>query len=272
MPPNTSLPVSARARAPLFPEPEPDDLSSYVHRQSIGGLGMALPVLVWLIAGWRPTEGLQRWRMLGSVSAYYYTGSVAAFVGILFALAVFLFTYRGYDNEHGRRDRIAAIIAGAAALLVAFFPTDAPSGLTVPSWWTSVTGTIHFTAAAILFCTFSFFSLFLFPMSKVKAGAPLPPDKRARNAIYVSCGVAMLVCILWAAGASLAHAPIFWPEALALEFFAASWLVKGRADRTAVTACWRTLHYGRHPGELVDTVLSAVRGAPRKDSPPRARK
>src|SRR6266545_2173362 len=51
--------------------------------------------------------------------------------------------------------------------------------------------------------------------------------------------------------ALITRAPIFWPEAVALEFFAVSWLVKGRADRTAAAAGRRTLHYGRHPGQLV---------------------
>ena len=245
---------------PLFPAPEPDDLSSYFHRQFIGSLGLALPVLLWLIAGLRPTDGLPRWKVLSSVSAYYYTGSVAALVGILIALAVFLFTYRGYDNEHRRSDRIAAIVAGIAAVSVAFFPVEAPSDSLAPSWWTRWTGTLHYASAVVLFGAFIFFSLFLFPKTKVKDGEPLPRDKRARNRIYLSCGVAMLACMVWAGSALLARASIFWPEALALEFFAVSWLVKGRADWTAVAAAKRTLHYGRHPRQLVSDVWSAILG------------
>jgi len=49
-----------------------------------------LPLLLWVIAGWRPTTGVQPWELMSSVSAYYYTGAVAAFVGILVSLAVFL--------------------------------------------------------------------------------------------------------------------------------------------------------------------------------------
>src|SRR5262249_48684730 len=127
------------------------------------------------------------------------------------------------------------------------------------SWWTSWTGTLHYVSAVVLFGAFIFFSLFLFPRTKVKNG-PLPPDKRARNGIYVTCGVAMVACTVWAGLALLIRAPIFWPEALALEFFAVSWLVKGRADWTAVAAGRRTLHYGRHPGQLVSDVWSAILG------------
>lgn len=259
MTPQTSPPTSVRALEALFPTPEADDLSSHSHRQFIGCLGMALPVLLWLLAGWRPTKGLPRWEPLSSVSAYYYTGSVAAFVGILITLAVFLFTYRGYKNEYRRRDRIAAIIAGGSAVMVALFPTDAPGDLSVPFWWTPRTGTIHYISAIVLFSAFIFFSLFLFPQSKVKKAEPLPRDKRMRNWIYIFCGAVMVVCMLWAGIALFKGAPIFWPEALALEFFAVSWLVKGRVIRTAVVAGRRTLHYGRHPSQLVGEVWSAIR-------------
>ena len=45
-----------------------------------------LPLLLWLIAGLRPIEGLQHWTPLGSISAYYHTGAVVVFVGILVSL------------------------------------------------------------------------------------------------------------------------------------------------------------------------------------------
>lgn len=254
------VPASNRALEPLVPKVEPDDLSGHAHRQFIGILGLVLPILLWLIAAWRHGTEPPRLNVLSSVSAYYYTGAVAAFVGILISLAVYLFIYQGYDNEYRRRDRIAATIAGAAAVLVAFFPTGAPDGFPRPSWWTGRTGTIHNVSAAVLFGAFIFFALFLFPKSKVKKGNPLPLDKRVRNGFYISCGVAMAVCMAWAGIAGLANEPIFWPEALALEFFAVSWLVKGRVEQTAVAVGRRTLHYGRHPGQLVAKARSAIRG------------
>lgn len=118
---------------PFFPPAEPDDRSGHLHRQMIGYLGMVLPILLCVIAGLRPTEGLKEWKLLDSISSYYYTAAVAAFSGILVALAVFIFTYRGYENERRRRDRIAAVIAGVAAILVATFPTAAPGGVLPPS-------------------------------------------------------------------------------------------------------------------------------------------
>ena len=97
------------------------------------------------------TGSLQPWKILESVSAYYYTGDVAAFVGILVALSVFLFTYRGYSNAYRRRDQCAAIIAGTVAIGVAFFPTGDPASLPVPSWWTPQTRTIHYFSAVVMF-------------------------------------------------------------------------------------------------------------------------
>jgi hypothetical protein len=212
------------------------------------------------MAAWRPTEGSQRWELLSSVSAYYYTGAVVVFVGILVALGVFLVTYRGYDNEYNRFDRLAAIIAGVAAIGVAFFPTEAPLGVPEPSWWTPKTGTIHYFCAFVLFSAFIFFTVFLFPKSKVKKGEPLPSNKRKRNFFYRLLGGAMLVCmVLIFIIRKFTEGSIFWPEAIALEFFAVSWLLKGRADWTLARAGMRALHYGRHPGQLADKVRRIIR-------------
>jgi hypothetical protein len=258
--PSNGDPIADRPRDPLVVASEPDDLSSHSHRQLVGSLGLALPLLLWLIAGLRPTEGLPRWGLLRSVSAYYYTGAVAAFVGTLVALAMFLVTYRGYDNEYRRRDRLAAIVAAAAAVLVAFFPGRAPADLPGPSWWTPRTGAIHWVSAVLLFSALSFFALFQFPKSKVGDGEPLPAGKRLRNGIYYLCGGVMAGCMVWAVIGGAAGKSIFWPEALALVSFAVSWLVKGRADRTAIAAGRRTVYYGRRPKELAADIWDAVRG------------
>ena len=252
--------ASRPAFEPLFAQSGSDDLSTHAHRQLIGWLGFLLPLLLWVMVGWRPTEGLERWEPLSSVSAYYHTGAVAAFVGVLAALAVFLFTYRGYDNEDRRRDRGFAIIAGVSAIGVAFFPTSAPDGVPAPTWLAPWVWTIHYVSAGVLFGSFIVFSLYLFRKSDVKKGTPLPKEKQRRNGVYVICGVAMLGCMGWVAGAAKAHTPIFWPEALALEFFALSWLVKGRAEWTVATAGRRTRYYVRRPRRLAGEVRKAMRG------------
>lgn len=221
------------------------DLSSHCHRQLIGWLGGLLPILIWLVAGWRPTWEIEPWILLNSVSAYYHTGAVAVFVGVLAALAVFLLTYRGYDNEDRRRDRFFAVLAGVAAVGVALFPTGVPEGFDEPEWLGWGTKTIHYASAVTLFGSFAIFSLYLFRKTDVKKGEPLPADKRNRNRVYLVCGIAILVFMAWAGIAGILRAPVFWPEALALEFFALSWLVKGRADWTVKRAGERTREYVR---------------------------
>lgn len=208
---------------------EPVDLSQRAHRRLIGWLGFLLPPLLYVLAGLRRTQGLPRWRVLDSVSAYYYTGAVGVFVGVLFALSLFLFTYRGYRGV--RADRLVGGLGGSAALGVALFPTGAPVGLDAPTWWTCAMGVVHYTSAVLLFVSFILFALWLFRKSSVPKGANRPVDKRRRDNICLACGIVMIVSVLWAAISSARHAPIFFPEAFAIEAFAFSWLAKGEAHQ-----------------------------------------
>ncbi len=200
-------------------------LSQKAHRQLIGLLGLSLPIVLILVAGILPTPELRRWELLESVSAYYYTSGTAVFVGILGALALFLFSYRGYDNDVA--DRWVGKIGGISAAGVAFFPTGAPDSLSEPSWWFPVMRNLHYVAATSLFLVFIVFSLWLFRKTSTPAGQPLPPGKRLHNRIYLVCGIIMILCVLWAGSSLFTGAPIFWPEAIALIAFAVSWLVKG---------------------------------------------
>ena len=216
---------------PPPPQPRlPDDLAGDATRRLIGWIGLLLPAVLVVLTRWR--DGVAIWRSLDSISAYYYTGAVAAFVGMLVALALFLFTYRGFANANNKFDRGAGIVAGAAALLVAFFPTAAP--LTVPklSWWRPWTGVLHHGAAAVLFFAFAFFALWLFPLSKTGRRE----IKGWRNKIYVLSGLVILACILWAFASGLTDKPIFIPESIALIAFSVSWLVKGYAVDIAIGA------------------------------------
>ena len=212
-----------------------DDLSSHTHRQLIGLLGMLLPILVVIIAWLRPTEVLPGTELLNSVSAYYYTGAAPVFAGLLAALATFLFTYRGYSSRTNKVDRIAACIAGGAAALTAFFPTGAPEDSLRFDWWAAWVGKAHLAFAGLLFTTFIFFALVQFRRSR-RARGDLTRDKKIRNAIYLVCGCGMIGCIVWIiVNKMVLHKSIFWPEALALQFFAVSWLAKGRIDLTMRT-------------------------------------
>jgi len=185
-------------------------------RRAIGTLGLALPVV--LLAGGAVLfdAGQQP-----SISDYHGTGMRDVFVGLLFAIGVFLWAYRGYD----RADAWTGRFAGTCAVAVALFPN------------TGGTKVVHFTAAALFFLALAGFSFFLFTKSS-EPKDERPAGKRRRNAVYRACGIGIVVCI----GLILAYkgvegdiawldtiGPVFWLEALAVWLFGASWLVKGDA-------------------------------------------
>jgi len=217
----------------------PKDLSQQVHRRLIGFLGLFLPVLLYVVAGLRPTEGLPNWVLLPSVSAYYYTGAVGVFAGVLFALSLFLFSYPGYRDVIA--DRLVGWLGGCAALGVALFPTAAPDGLSEPSWWSPRLRVVHYVSAGLLFFAFILFAIWLFRKSSVPDKRDRPPEKRWRDAVCLTCGLTMIGCVLWAASSLITQAPIFWPEAIAIVAFAISWLVKGEAHQLVVDAIRRLL-------------------------------
>ncbi len=216
------------------PSDAPLNLTQQAHRRLIGILGLLLPGLLYLVAGLRPTAPLPRWSALSSVSAYYYTGAVGIFVGVLFALSLFLLTYPGYKDVLA--DRIVGTVGGLAALGVALFPTGAPLGVCPPPWWSRTLQYIHYASAITLFIAFILFSIWLFRLSSVPRGQPRPDDKRRRDTVCLACGLVMIVAVLWAASSVVTHVPIFVPEAIAIVAFAVSWLVKGEVYQPLVSA------------------------------------
>jgi hypothetical protein len=200
--------------------------SDHAHRQLIGYIGLVLPIILIIIAVDR--DGLETWRALESISAYYYTGAVAAYVGMLIALALFLVTYRGYkESKYYWADRAASITAAVAALGAAFFPAPAPKGMTNLPWWTPGMGDLHYVCGVALFAMFAVFALWLFRITP--SGEQAPSDKKWRNGAYLTCGIAIVANLIWAGVAGLNGGSIFLPESLALVAFSVSWLVKGYA-------------------------------------------
>lgn len=186
-------------------------------RRAIGFVGLALP-LVLLVGGWL-VFGMA---LEPTISDYHGTPMRDVFVGMLCAIGVFLWAYRGYGAE----DLFASQFAGTFALVVALFPN------------VGATSTVHFAAAALFFVTLALMSIFLFTKSKDPKGQR-PAGKRHRNAVYVACGVGIFACLaaivvykVWleaAVDGLAAIGPVFWLESLAVWFFAASWIVKGEA-------------------------------------------
>jgi hypothetical protein len=216
-------------------EPRPvrdndDDDASRSHRQLIGWIGLLMPLLLWVLAGVRPNDAASAWTPLDSISAYFYSSAAFVFVGLLTALSLYLFAYRGFRNNLQVWDKRVARTAASAALVVVAFPTFAPSATLRVPWWMDWFATAHYASAALLFACFAVFSLFLF--TRRHPNMPDAPDKAWRNAVYYLCGFAILASMAWAAVQGFNHRPLLWPESVALVAFAASWLVKGAVHET----------------------------------------
>jgi len=186
----------------------------YVLRVLIGAAGICLPFL--LVIGKLIYNGT--FELEYSISDYYDNGTAGdILVGILFALAFFLVSYKGYAAI----DSITANFGCAFALGVALFPTTSTNKFVHYS---------HFVFAVLLFSDFIFFSIYLFRKKNPNPTA----QKEKRNAVYLICGVIMTVCIIAIAAAELflneevrnkLH-PVFWMESLALFSFGFSWITK----------------------------------------------
>ncbi|MBU0934514.1 MAG: DUF998 domain-containing protein [Spirochaetes bacterium] len=220
---------------------DPAVVSYRTMRRMIGYLGMALPVILFV---WSVLI-TQSHFLLDSISSYYSTNMRDIFVGILCAVAFFLFTYHGYDKY----DFVAFKIASLSALGVAFNPSFIKSPINpyvhIPPNVSGLTNAVHYISAAIFFTTLAVVSLFLFTKTgpgknKIKAVG----RKRTRNQVYRICGLVIFACILCMLiigflpddAPFLRWDPVFWVETIALFAFATSWLVKGElilADQTA---------------------------------------
>ena len=194
-------------------------------RKVVGILGMALPFVVFLGGKFIFKTDIQ-----SSISSYYYTGMRDVFVGILWTIGFFLYSYRGY----GPIDNITGNLACVFAVMVSLFPTTADG---VNSATAELIGAVHLIFAALFFLTLSYFSLALFPKTNVNKQFTM--EKAQRNIVYKVCGYVMLACIVlmaiykfWVEGAApglQAYEPVFWLEAAAIFAFGVSWFTKGEA-------------------------------------------
>lgn len=211
--------------------PDPELISFQTIRRAVGWLGILLPpVLVvgsFLFGNDRVIQP--------SISHYYFTNMREIFVGVLCAVSLFLFTYKGYSKLDGR----ASNLAGFFSLGVALFPTnvipDFPAQQDVVSFISiSFHNVVHFTCAALFFLTLAFISLYLFTRSKHMRREDQTPQKRTRNVVYKLCGwimIGSLVTIAFSAFMNVdkTNQVTFWFETLALLAFGISWLTKGEA-------------------------------------------
>jgi hypothetical protein len=117
-------------------------------RTLVGVVGVALPVVL-IVLDTRLFQDLPNPR--GSMSAYYYSGARDVFVAALALTAAFLATYKAFERN---LDNALSILAGLAAVMIAFFPTGRPSD-SVPltplqrTFSEGFVQTVHYVAAAV---------------------------------------------------------------------------------------------------------------------------
>ena len=171
--------------------------SSRSLRVLVGVLGIALPIILYLIS----IIWFERNQPLESISHYYYTWASPVFTCILSLVAIFLIVYNGEEKI----DFWISNVAGIAAILVILLPTsnllmacgdeDMRYAVTYIADSGELRPTIHLISAAIFILALAYMSLFLF--TKTNSKQEMTQMKIARNRIYYTCGIMILLALVF---------------------------------------------------------------------------
>jgi len=248
-PPQDTISAQGAVMAkPEAPDP-PENISGRASHQlvvsflttgrAIAFLGLFLPasMLVWSL--------LTGSSIRGSLSEYYYTPVRDLMVGTLIAMAVFLWSYRGFSDrdEDLRADRRVGKVAAVAAVIIAFAPitprNDDRCTLVQCIIGPQSAAFVHSIGASMFFICLAIFCLVLLPRSVVRS-----PGAMKRVRIYLSCGWLIVAAIVFIGTwqflpadivFALGHyRPVFWAEAGAIVAFSFAWIVRGRALEGAI--------------------------------------
>lgn len=203
---------------------------SYVTlRFAIGVLGFALPLLLMFL---EPILFDGQPFLRGSLSAYYYSGVRELFVGVLWAIGVFLVLYK--LTEFSWESRLSTC-AGFAVLLVALFPTGRPGdGVSLTPLQdllgeATVEG-IHFAAAVIFIGSLAPITYFFGRDEGNETARSGRRSRRFWRAYHWVCTGLIVAAAALALFAGVTGEPdkgLLIAEAVAVWAFAASWLMKG---------------------------------------------
>lgn len=224
-------------------------------RRMTGLLGFVLPMLLLIMAA-TPTVNF-----MPSISEFYYTPVRSLLVGVIGAIAIFLFCYKGYSAEPDRvaqrpiekilTDRRVSMAAALGAIGVAMFPTSSQVATTpVPLMvqWLGSGGSalLHALSALTFFLALAVMCLENF--RRAPLGRAMDRIRTAEHSIYSACGNILVGCtailvLLFVIGAvgrdAIAHFVaenhlIFWFETFGLLAFSVAWLVKGEGLTSVV--------------------------------------
>ena len=204
---------------------QPAIIDARTAQKLIGLLGLALPVI--LVIGHFATSGA----ILPTLSEYVYTEFEPFFVGILFAIGVMFFAYKGYADNKGPiplSDNNLANIAGAASIMTAIAQTrsclyPAADGLM---------GIVHVISAIVMLNCMALFCLFYFTQTGTD---PVSAAKERKNKIYRICGYIMVAGLLigliymFVRDQSCPNPSslLLWLEWMMIWAFSFAWCIKG---------------------------------------------
>jgi len=182
---------------------------------------MTLPVIL-ILGNWIINGGPS---IRSSISVYYYSNMRNVFVGILFAVALFLSSYIGHKGIDNFLGKLGACFAVGMALCRC--EPDKPAIDMHP-----FLSNMHLVFAGLFFLVLFIISFFLFTKSD-KEPYERHILKKRRNRLYRTCGGIMVLSM---AGIIVIdkffpelkpYNPEFWLEFVALFAFGVSWLTKG---------------------------------------------
>lgn len=208
-----------------MPEPHIKNLILSYHRvrQTLGLMGLSLPIML-CIGGFLSGTAIEP-----SISDFYHTGMRNLFVGALTPIGIFLIAYKGWKGL-GK----ITMIAGLAAIGVAFFPNEGPDVLLREAGQSRAVAIMHYVSALTFFVCLGLFCFVVFPSDATRA---------QRRAFY-RCGYAILLSTILVTICSYfkVQGPVgpqtlvmeanlvFWFESIGVWGFAVAWLLKGHHD------------------------------------------
>ena len=195
-------------------------MSSMLHRNVLGALGMMLPVIS-IIGGLFVRNKPESWWYSISVT-YYITPALSIILG---ACGIFLLCYRSYEKI----DTIINVLSGIFAFGVVLFPCENPYGIEYVGFFqipVGVSNVIHCASAMLLFALLSYNIGWLFTKGQ----------NQLNNKIYKVCAWAMIcimalfviLSIVRVCGLNIPGFLTMIVEAMLLLIFGFAWLVKGR--------------------------------------------
>jgi hypothetical protein len=196
-------------------------------RRLIGILAISLPLIC--LAG----SLFTKYPLQPSISHCYYTNVRDVLIGILIGVSMFLITYDGYSKIDYWLTSITGFLGFAIALCPCICLNNPTMNVGFFNLEPSISNAIHLSCAILFFILLAINSIFLF--TKTTKHTSMTKNKKARNYLFVICGIIILVSLLAIfilrivlGGIEFNNKPIvFFIESAMLVAFGISWLVKG---------------------------------------------